>query len=394
MGTFWNVYAFYVLYAEIDGFDPTGHALVHDSLSVMDRWLLSRLNSMVKSVDGDLELYRVTEAAKALDSFTDELSNWYVRRGRERYWAHGLERDKINAYLVLYSALVTLAKASSPMVPFICESVYQNLVRSVDRSAPLSVHLCPFPAADEKLIVPSLEAEMDAVLKIVTTGRAGRNAANIKTRQPLAKMYVKSPNTPGLELSGVIKDELNVKEIEFMTDMSGFVSYAFKPRLKTLGPKYGSRIGEIREKIAALDGASAKKELEETGSLNLGVLRLLEDDLLIETVQKEGFYSLSDGFVTVALDIRLTPELIEEGFVREIISKLQTMRKEADFNVTDHIAVRAAGSEKLLGVIRSNIALIKGDVLAESMEFREPRGYVKEWDINGERIVFGVERAE
>ncbi|MCL2055242.1 MAG: isoleucine--tRNA ligase [Oscillospiraceae bacterium] len=398
MGTLLNTYAFYVLYAEIDQFDPHKYAAIDCSqIGMMDKWLLSRLHSMIKAVDINLENYKVPEAARALENFVDELSNWYVRRCRERYWASGMEQDKINAYLVLHNALVWTAKAAAPMLPFMAEDIYQNLVRSFkDEAHPESVHLCGFPVYDDDMVDAVLEKKMDAVLKIVTLGRAARNAAGVKNRQPLSVIYISAGAELDGECAGIVKDELNIKNIIFTDDTSGFVSYSFKPQLKTLGPKYGKQLGEIREKLANLDGTKAKAELDSSNSLKLslsgGEAQLSEEDLLIETVQKEGFHSLTENGVTVVIDINLTKELIEEGFVREIISKIQTMRKEADFNVTDNINIYAAGSEKVIDIMRSNAAVIQSETLALNIELGTVQGFAKEWDINGEKADFGVER--
>ncbi len=394
MGTLWNTYAFYVLYANIDNFDPTKYTINYDELNVMDKWLLSRLNSTVKAVDDHLDNYRIPEAAKALDSFVDEMSNWYVRRGRERYWVQGLPQNKIDAYMVLYTALVTICKAAAPMIPFMTEEIYQNLVRSVDKNAPESIHLCDYPVVNEAWIDPELEAAMDEVLSVVVLGRAARNGANIKNRQPLANITVVTDKILGKQYTDIIRDELNVKEVIFTDSANGLVSYLFKPQLKTLGPKYGKQLGEIRTLLASLDGAAAKKELDEKGfitlALSTGNVELTADDLLISAEQLENSFAVTDNGYTIALDTELTDELIAEGFVREIISKIQTMRKEADFNVTDHIAVTIRGSEKLEKIIGGKLNDIAGDVLADTVELASPDGIVKEWDINGEKAVIGV----
>ena len=394
MGTLWNTYAFYVLYANIDEFDPTKYSINYDELNVMDKWLLSRLNSTVKAVDDHLDNYRIPEAAKALDTFVDEMSNWYVRRGRERYWVQGLPQNKTDAYMVLYTALVTVCKAAAPMIPFMTEEIYQNLVRSVDKNAPESIHLCDYPAVNEAWIDRDLEAAMDEVLSVVVLGRAARNGANIKNRQPLANITVVTGKVLGKEYTDIIRDELNVKEVIFTDSASGLVSYSFKPQLKTLGPKYGKQLGEIRALLASLDGASAKKELDGQGHITLklstGDIELTADDLLISAEQLENSFAVTDNGYTVALDTELTDELIAEGFVREIISKVQTMRKDADFNVTDHIDVTIKGSEKLEKIIADHLGDIAGDVLADSVKLAEPEGTVKEWDINGENAVIGV----
>ncbi len=396
MGTLWNTYAFYVLYAEIDQFDPTKHTLDFGSLAVIDKWLLSKMNSMVKAVDDNLANYRIPEAAKALDNFVDEMSNWYVRRCRERFWAQELSQDKINAYMTLYTALVTVAKAAAPMIPFMADDIYRNLVCSVDKNAPISVHLCSFPEVNEAQIDTQLEDTMEELLKIVVLGRAARNGSNIKNRQPVAKMYVKAPAKLDEFFTEIVRDELNLKEVIFCDDVSDFMTFSFKPQLKTLGPKYGKQIGEIRNALASIDGSAAKKELDETGfvtlTLSTGDIKLEKDDLLIEIIQKDGFFTVSEQDTTVALDTCLTPELIEEGFVREVISKVQQMRKEADFNVMDHITVYCSGNEKIEGIIKRNEAAIGHDVLCDSFKFGEVNGFSKSWDINGEKVELGVEK--
>ncbi|MBQ6267701.1 MAG: isoleucine--tRNA ligase [Clostridia bacterium] len=396
MGTLWNTYAFYVLYANIDKFDPTQYTLDRDKLSIMDRWLLSRLQTTITAVDSNLENYAIPEAARALQSFVDDMSNWYVRRGRERYWARGMEQDKINAYMTLYTALVTVVKLAAPMIPFMAEDIYQNLVRTVDAAAPESVHLCDYPVADPALVDPALEDAMDEVLKIVVLGRAARNGANIKNRQPLATMFVSAPNALDDAFCAIIEDELNVNKLEFVTDSAAFISYTFKPQLKTLGPKYGKLLGGIRQQLQTLDGAAAKKTLDETGSLTLTVdgtdIVLAPEDLLIETAQKEGFFAQSDYGVTVVLDTNLTPALIEAGFVRELISKLQTMRKDAGFEVTDTIKVYLSGNAKVEALFDANADAICRDVLATQAIHGAGGSYAKEWDINGEPVTLGVEK--
>ena len=394
MGTLWNTYAFYILYAEIDKFDPTKYELDYSKLSVMDKWLLSKLNSMVKSVDNNLFNYRIPEACKALQEFVDDMSNWYVRRCRERYWKQGLEQDKINAYLTLYTALVTVAKAAAPMIPFMAEDMYQNLVRSVDKNAEESVHLCSFPEVNENHIDLELEKNMDEVLNIVGLGRAARNGAKIKNRQPLAKMYVNAD----IKLEGyykdIIEDELNIKNVIFVDAADELSDYNFKPQLKTLGPKYGKNLGEIRTALSELDGSKAKKELDADGhitlNISIGAIELTADDLLIEAVQKSGLFSVSDFGVTVAIDTTLTPELVEEGFVREIISKIQTMRKDADFNVTDHIIISVEGNGKIADIIARNKADIFPAVVADDLVTGSADGHTAEWNINGEKVTFGV----
>ena len=396
MGTLWNTYAFYILYANIDKFDPSKYELDYSKLSVMDKWLLSKLNTLINTVDNYLDNYAIPEAAKALQSFVDDMSNWYVRRGRERFWAQGLEQDKINAYMTLYTALVTVVKLAAPMIPFMAEDIYRNLVCNIDKNAPISVHLCDYPVSDEKLIDKDLEASMDEVLNIVVLGRAARNTANIKNRQPLGKIYATAAKALDKECCEIIEEELNVKELEFVTDSSGYVSYSFKPQLKTLGPKYGKLLGAIREKLASLDGSAAKKELDEKGAITFTAgdteIALAVEDLLIETVQKEGYHAESGNGVTVILDTNLTPELIEEGFVRELISKIQTMRKDAGFEVMDTIKIYVSGNEKIEAIFTSNADEIKHDVLATDITASAGGSYTKDWDINGEKVTLGVEK--
>ena len=396
MGTLWNTYAFFILYANIDNFDPTQYTLDRSSLSVMDHWILSKMNTMVKTVDRELNDYAIPEAARALQEFVDDLSNWYVRRSRERFWAQGMEQDKINAYMTLYTALVTVSKAAAPMIPFMAESIYQNLVRSVDKNAPESIHLCDFPTADESMVDEALERDMDLVLKIVVLGRAARNGANLKNRQPLAEMYVKADEVLGEYYTAIIADELNVKKVTFTDDMSCFTDYHFKPQLKTLGPKYGKQLGEIRTLLQNLNGAKAKKELDETGVLKLvlstGEISLTVDDLLIEMTRSERYFSVEDGGVTVAIDTELTQELIEEGFVRELVSKLQTMRKEAGFEVEDHIIAAVCTNEKIQALMQANRDSIAEDVLADKIVTEPIDGYTKDWDLNGEAVTLAVKK--
>jgi len=398
MGTLWNTYAFYVLYANIDNFDPTKYTLEYDKLAVIDRWILSKLNSVVKEADSDLAAYKIPEAARALQDFVDDLSNWYVRRSRERFWAKGMEQDKINAYMTLYTSLVTIAKASAPMIPFMTEDIYRNLVLSVDPSQPESVHLCDYPVCNEKYVDAKLEADMDEVLNTVVLGRACRNAVNIKNRQPIAEMYVKSEGKPLSDFyRDIIADELNVKKVIFTDDVRAYTSYTFKPQLKTLGRRFGKRLNTVKDLLANVDGNAAMDELKSTGFLTLSVdgteEKLSEEDLLIDAKQMEGFESMSDHGITVVLDTRLTPELIEEGYVREIVSKIQTMRKEADFEVMDHIRVTMRGSEKLDDIAQKNEARIRKEVLCDDLQINaEPTGYVKDWNVNGEDVSFGVEK--
>ena len=396
MGTLWNTYAFFVLYANIDEFDATKYTLEYDKLSVMDKWLLSKMNTMVRAVDDNLGNYRIPEAARALQEFVDDMSNWYVRRSRERFWAKGMEQDKINAYMTLYTALVTVSKAAAPMIPFMTEEIYQNLVRSIDKDAPESIHLCLFPEVNEDQIDTELEQKMDHVLKLVVMGRACRNTSNIKNRQPIGQMFVKA----GFDLpefyQEIVADELNVKNVKFTEDVRDFTSYNFKPQLKTVGPKYGKMLGGIKAALDSVDGNAAMDELNADGSLKLDVngqeITLFREDLLIETAQIEGYVSENDNGITVVLDTNLTPELLEEGFVREIISKVQTMRKEADFEVMDRIRVTYDGSGKAEEIFAKYAGEIAGEVLANEVVKAQPSGYVKEWKINGEAVTMGVEK--
>ena len=396
MSTLWNTYAFFVLYADIDNFDPTKYELNYDQLPVMDKWLLSRLNTTVQAVDNDLANYKIPEAERALQEFVDEMSNWYVRRSRERFWAKGMEQDKINAYMTLYHALVTIAKTAAPMIPFMTEDIYQNLVRSVDKDAPESIHLCDFPTVNEAWIDKDLEADMKELLEIVVLGRACRNTANIKNRQPIGTMYVKAEKKMSEFYTDIIADELNVKEVKFADDVESFISYSFKPQLRTVGPKYGKLLGGIRQALTDINGTAAMNELRTNGVLKLDIngndVELTEEDLLIETAQTEGYVSESDGETSVVLDTNLTPELIEEGFVREIISKIQTMRKEAGFEVMDKIVVYAHGNDKIQDVMKAHEDEIKSEVLADEMVLGETDGYVKEWNINKEAVTMGVKK--
>ncbi len=396
MGKLWNTYAFFVLYANIDGFDATKYKLEYDKLSVMDRWLLSRLNTVVGQVDGNLDQYRIPEAAKALQDFVEDMSNWYVRRSRERFWAKGMEQDKINAYMTLYTALVNICKAAAPMVPFMTEDIYQNLVRSNDREAPESIHLCDFPVADAAYIDKKLEADMEEVLSAVNMGHACREDAGIKNRQPLRRMYLKAEAGLGSFYTDIIRDELNVKELVFTDDVRDFTSYSFKPQLRTVGPKYGKLLGGIRKKLASLDGNAAMDELNEKGRLSFMVndaaVELTKDDLLIEAAQKEGYVSQEDSKMTVVLDTNLTEELIEEGFVYEIISKIQTMRKDSGFEVMDHIRVSFKGNEKLAELARKNSEAICGKVLADELAQEKEFALSKEWNVNGEKVLISVEK--
>ena len=397
MGTLWNTYAFYVLYAEIDQFDPTKYTLDYDKLSVMDKWLLSKLNSMVKAVDENLGNYRIPEAARALDEFVDDMSNWYVRRSRERFWAKDMPQDKINAYMTLYKALVTVSKAAAPMIPFMTEDIYQNIVRSVDETAPESIHLCDFPEVNESYIDKELEENMERVLDIVVLGRACRNASAIKNRQPIGKMFVKAEFELSDFYKEIIEEELNVKEVEFTDDVRAFTSYSFKPQLRTVGPKYGKFLGKIKEALSSLDGNAAMDKINAGEPLTFDFdgneVVLEKEDLLIDMAQVEGYVSESDNNITVVLDTKLSDELIEEGFVREIISKIQTMRKEADFQVMDKIVVNVDKNDTIKAIIENNLDEIKSEVLADNVIFGKINGYEKEWNINGEKVTFGVEKA-
>ena len=396
MGTLWNTYAFFVLYANIDEFDATKYTLEYEKLSVMDKWLLSKLNSAIKAVDEDLANYKIPEAAKALQSFVDDMSNWYVRRSRERFWAKGMEQDKINASMSLYTALVEICKTAAPMIPFMTEDIYQNLVRSIDANAPESIHLCDFPKVNEAHIDKELEENMDRVLKLVVMGRACRNTANIKNRQPIGQMYVKADFELSEFFDAIVADELNVKNVTFTQEVRDFTSYSFKPQLKTVGPKYGKLLGGIKNVLSGLDGNAAMDELNANGCLRFEVngeeVVLNREDLLIDTAQMEGYVSEDDNGITVVLDTNLSEELLEEGFVREIISKVQTMRKEADFEVMDKIVITYEGSEKAETVFAKNADEIGAETLALEVKKATPAGYVKEWKINGEAVTLGVEK--
>ena len=396
MGTIWNTYAFFVLYANIDDFDATKYTLEYDKLPVMDKWILSKLNTVVKTVDDNLNNYKITETARTLEDFVDELSNWYVRRCRERFWAKGMEQDKINAYMTLYTTLVTLCKTAAPMIPFMTESIYRNLVCSIDKSAPISVHLCDFPKVQEDWIDKELEDNMEDVLNAVVIGRACRNATNIKNRQPIGRMFIKAPWKLNEFFTDIIADELNVKSVEYKDDVRDFTSYTFKPQLKTLGPKYGKFLGEIRKQLTELDGNKAMDELNNAGFITLQVngqdIRLEKEDLLIEMTQMEGYVANSDKGITVVMDTNLTPELIEEGFVREIVSKIQTMRKDAGFEVMDRIKVYVSGNDRIADLMQRNAEQVKSVVLADDIIASEAEGFVKEWNINGENVTLGVEK--
>ena len=399
LGTLWNTYAFFILYAEIDSFDPTKYGLDYDKLPVMDKWLLSKLNTAIKEVDDNLENYRIPEAARVLDNFVDEMSNWYVRRCRERFWAKGMEQDKINAYMTLYTALVEICKAAAPMIPFMTEEIYQNLVMSVDKNAPESIHLCDFPTVHEEWIDKDLEQNMEEVLHMVVMGRAARNAANIKNRQPIGTMFVKAEKELPAFFKEIVEEELNVKEVVFREDMSSLTSYSFKPQLRTVGPKYGKVLAGIKEYLAAIDGlaaAAAVTNLKDGGTLDFEVngtaVSLGEEDLLIEVAQMEGYVTEADNNMTVVLDTNLTESLIEEGFVYEVISKIQTMRKEADFEVLDHIKVSICDNVKLSAIVEKNQAVIAGKVLADSISSDETLAISKEWNVNGEKVTIGVEK--
>ena len=396
LGTLWNTYAFYVLYANIDEFDPSKYTLDYDQLPVMDKWLISRMNTMIRDVDSDLDAYRIPEAARALESFVDDMSNWYVRRCRDRFWAGGMEQDKINAYMSLYEALKNLCKCAAPMIPFMTEEIYQNIVRRVEPDAPESVHLCDFPEADVTKIDSELERRMDEVLNIVVMGRAARNDASIKNRQPIGQMFVKAAAELPRFFADIITDELNVKNIAFTEDVRAFTSYSFKPQLRTVGPKYGKLLGGIRKYLGEVDGNNAMDELRANGSIKFDVngseVVLSEEDLLIDTAQTTGYVSQQNGELTVVLDTNLTPELVEEGFVRELVSKIQTMRKEAGFEVQDHIDVYESGNDRIRGIMQKFEEELKKEVLAESISYDETDGYVKEWTVNGEKVTLGVKK--
>lgn len=396
MGTLWNTYAFFVLYANIDEFDATKYTLDYDNLSVMDKWLISKLNTLIRTCDDYLSNYKITETARAVSEFTDELSNWYVRRSRERFWGKEMTGDKINAYMTLYTTLVTLSKLTAPMIPFMAEDIYRNLVLSINKNAPESVHLCDYPVCDESKIDKELETMMEEVLDVVVLGRACRNAANIKNRQPIGKMYVKAEKHLSEIYKDIIADELNIKEIEFTDNVKSYTTYLLKPQLKTVGPKYGKHLGKIREYLSAIDGNLAIDELDSKGCLSFEVdgemISLEKEDLLIEASQIDGFKSESESGITVVLDTRLTDELIEEGFIREIISKIQTMRKESGFEVMDHIKVFVCGNEKIESIIKKNSDEISGEVLSESIEYSSASPSLKEWNINGEKVMLGVEK--
>ena len=398
MGTLWNTYAFFVLYANIDEFDPTKYSLEYEKLPVMDKWLLSKLNTLVGDVDEFLTGYQIPEAARALQDFVDDMSNWYVRRSRERFWAKGMEQDKINAYMTLYTALVTVSKAAAPLIPFMTEEIYQNMVCSVDKSAPESIHLCDYPVANKAYIDKQLETDMDEVLKIVVMGRAARNTANLKNRQPIGQMFVKAPHVLPVFYQEIIEEELNVKKVAFTDDVRDFTSYSFKPQLKTVGPKYGKQLGAIKKALLEVNGNEAMDTLNEAGALTFTFdgteVVLTKEDLLIDTAQTEGYVSEGDNTITVVLDTNLTPELLAEGFVRELISKIQTMRKEAGFEVMDHILVYSKGNEKIAGILKAHEEEVKSEVLAKDIILETPAGYVKEWSINGENVTLGVEKVQ
>ena len=396
LSTLWNTYAFFVLYANIDSFDPTKYSLHYESLSTMDKWLLSKLNSLILTVDKNLSDFRIPEAANALEEFSDELSNWYVRRSRERFWAKGMEEDKVNAYMTLYETLVSFVKLAAPMVPFITESIYRNLVCSVDKTAPESVHLCAYPVANPSFILKDLEENMEEVLSIVKLGRAAREKAQVKNRQPLSVMYISGGKPLGKEYESIVREELNVKSIDFKEDLSSFTAYIFKPQLKTVGPKYGKHLQEIRNYLTALDSKEGMQALS-SGAIRFTAkdgteVSLTREDLLIESTKKDGYITEEDGKYTVVLDTNLTEELKEEGFLREIISKVQTMRKEAGFEVTDRIRLFAKGNEKLIPLMRKSEKELSAAVLAETLVFGECKGYEKDWDINGENICLSVEK--
>ena len=396
MGTFWNTYAFYILYADIDGFDPTRHKLVRENLTPMDRWILSRLNTLIGHVEAYLDDLKMTEAGREMQDFMDDLSNWYVRRCRERYWGKDMTADKEAAYMTLYTVLKTMALISAPFTPFMSETMYQNMVRTVDKSAPESIHLCDWPKKDESFIDPELEANMAAVLDIVVLGRSARNAANIKNRQPVASMYVQGKALPDMYVS-IIADELNVKEVKFVDDASSFISYRVKPQLKTLGPRYGKLLPKINQYLAGEGVGNAVVAAHNRGEsykfdIDGTEISLAAEDVLVSTEENAGFVTVTEHDLSVVLDTNLTPELIEEGFVREIVSKVQTMRKEAGFEVTDHIVLSHHGNSLIEGIFARHGAEIAADTLADSIKLGSA-GYVKDWEINGESVTLGVEKA-
>ncbi len=410
LGTLWNTYAFYVLYANIDDFDPAQYEEMYqallekvkagdeEALPVMDRWLLSRMNTMIRDVDSDLAAYKIPETARALEDFVDDLSNWYVRRCRDRFWAHGMEQDKINAYMTLYHALKNLCLCAAPMIPFMTEEIYQNIIRSVEKDAPESIHLCMIPDYEEALINQELESTMREALNIVVMGRAARNDANIKNRQPIGRMFVKAAKALPKYYADIVTDELNVKAIEFTDDVRAFTNYTFKPQLRTVGPKFGKLLGGIRKYLGAVDGNQAMDELNESGALRFAIgqdtVELTREDLLIDTAQTEGFVTQQNGGLTVVLDTNLSPELVEEGFVRELVSKIQTMRKEAGFEVQDHIDVYESENDRIREILEKHEDQLKKEVLADTVAYTDaPDGaYVKEWTVNGERVTLAVKK--
>jgi isoleucyl-tRNA synthetase len=397
MGTLWNTYAFFVLYAEIDGYNPANYNLKDCKLSLMDKWALSKLNTLIDKVDKGLENYQIFETSRMLQDYVDDLSNWYIRRGRERYWGKEMTEDKISAYTTLYTVLVTLAKLSAPYVPFMAESMYLNLVPNFYKDAPKSVHLCDFPKMDKSMIDSDLEDGMDIVLDIVVLGRACRNTANVKNRQPLQKVFVATERKADFtdELLQIARDELNVKELELLKDAGTFISYKLKPQLKTLGPKYGAKLGLIRNFLETCNAFEVVETVKagKVYTVNLGGadIEFTIDDLLISSESMEGYVSSSDKGVTVVLDTTITNELLLEGIEREIISKVQTMRKEAGFEVTDRINLYAVASKNALSVLEQKGEDIKNAVLASNIILGEVKGYQKEWDIAGDKVSLGVE---
>ncbi|MBR5230615.1 MAG: class I tRNA ligase family protein [Clostridia bacterium] len=396
MGTLWNTYYFYVLYADIDQFDPTKHDLKKAQLSLMDKWILSRLNTLIKGVDDDLEHFRITEATRKLTDFVDVLSNWYIRLGRDRFWGKGMEGDKEAAFITLYTVLESLTRLIAPFVPFMAESMYQNIVRTVNPDAPESVHLCDYPVCDETMIDESVERQMADVETVVVLGRSCRNLSNMKVRQPLQNLYISGADF-GEEYKHLVEDELNVKNVEFIQNAGQFVSYDLKPNFFTLKARYGRFLGRMRGEMQKLDGAAVVAAFDKGETVTFTIddteIVLTKEDVLVEAVKKEGFTSQVEGALTVVLDTNLTEELIEEGYAREFVSKVQSMRKDAGFDVTDRIAITCSCGDKLMKALEKGRDIILSGVLADSLTLGEAAGEaVKEWDINGESATIGVKR--